>query len=226
MLKKYRSAGFSLLEMAIVLAIVGLLLAGLIPTISGQIEQQKRSDTFKQLNDIRDALYGYAIIYGYFPCPTTTTDPTNANYGVADSACGSNPTTEGYLPWRTLGISETDAWGLKRANTSDSWIGYWRYRVDRNFASSSVPIALTTAFSADQLTIRDNSGNNITTTTERPVAIIYSTGPDLSASGQNSSLETPGIYQSDIPSTNFDDILIWISRPQLFNRMVTAGKLP
>jgi hypothetical protein len=37
---------------------------------------------------------------------------------------------------------------------------------------------------------------------------------------------TGGVYQSDVPGPNFDDILIWISRPILFNRMVAAGKLP
>jgi hypothetical protein len=42
---------------------------------------------------------------------------------------------------------------------------------------------------------------------------------------------TNAVYQSDVPGknpdlTNFDDILIWISRPQLFNRMVAAGTLP
>jgi hypothetical protein len=37
---------------------------------------------------------------------------------------------------------------------------------------------------------------------------------------------TSGTYQADVPSTTFDDILIWISRPLLMNRMVAAGKLP
>lgn len=38
-------AGFSLVEMAIVLVIVGVLLAGLLPSISSQIEQQRRNET-------------------------------------------------------------------------------------------------------------------------------------------------------------------------------------
>jgi len=37
---------------------------------------------------------------------------------------------------------------------------------------------------------------------------------------------TAAVYQADVPSTAFDDILIWISRPILFNRMVAAGRLP
>lgn len=222
---KSRYSGFSLVEMSIVLVIVGLLLAGLLPTLSGQIENQRRIETTKQLNEIRDALFGFAIINGYLPCPTTTTNPSDTNYGIAPSSCTANPTSEGYVPWKTLGVTEMDAWGIKRTATTSSWIGYWRYRVDRSFAASGV--TLSTTFSADQLAIKDSANNTITSTTERPIAIIYSTGPNLTVDGQNASFEgTSGIYQSDTTSPTFDDIAIWISRPQFFNRLVAAGKLP
>jgi prepilin-type N-terminal cleavage/methylation domain-containing protein len=216
--------GFSLLEMAIVLAIVGLLMVGLLPGLTGQIEQQRRTETRKQLADIQQALLGFAIINGRLPCPTTIADPSNAGYGEEAASCSSNPATEGYLPWKTLGVLETDAWGSKRNNTGDTWSGYWRYRVDRNFAAT---ISLSTTFSGDALSIKDNAGNSLTSSNERPIAIVYSTGPNRVADGQNSSFEpTGGIYQSDSPTTSFDDILIWMSRPQLLNRLVTAGKLP
>lgn len=214
-------AGFSLVEMAIVLAIVGLLLAGLLPTISSQIEQQRRNETRKQMDEIKDTLAGFAIINGRLPCPTTTADPSNVNYGVEDTTCPAGG-TDGYLPWKTLGVPETDAWGSKRSSTGNPWTGYWRYRVDRNFATS---FSLTTPPStADSLVIQNNSGSSLTTTTERPVAVVYSTGPNLTADGQNATYD--GTYQSDVPSPTFDDMLVWISRPQLFNRMVAAGKLP
>ena len=226
---KHCQTGFSLVEMAIVLAIVALLLGGLLPTISGQIEQQRRNETRKQMDEIKEALIGYAIINGTFPCPTTATDPASANYGIADAACSANAAAEGYLPWKTLGVSETDAWGSKRSSAASPWTGYWRYRVDRNFSNTSTPFTLSTGFSTDALSIVDNNNNTITSTTERPIAIVFSTGPNVIADGQNASSSyeaTSGIYQSDAPSPTFNDILIWISRPQLFNRMVMAGKLP
>jgi prepilin-type N-terminal cleavage/methylation domain-containing protein len=218
--------GFSLVEMAIVLTIVGIMMAGLLPTISGQIEQKRRSETAKQISDIKDALFGFAIINGYLPCPTIITDPADIAYGTAPATCTGAPSAEGILPWRTLGVPETDAWGSKRESASTSWNGYWHYRVDRNFATSGV--TLSTGFSADALSIRDNNGNTVTSSSENPIAIVFSTGPNLAGDGQNSStnLEVPGIFQSDTPSSTFDDMLIWISRPQLFNRLVTSGKLP
>lgn len=209
-----KSSGFSLVEMAIVLAIVGLLLGGLLPSISSQIEQQRRNETRKLMDEIKESLIGFTIINGKLPCPATITT------GEADNTCTS-PSSDNFLPWKTLGVSETDAWG-----------GKWRYRVDSAFASS-VPFTLTTTTTASLL-IQDSAGIALTSTTERPIAILYSTGKNLSADGQNTNFDTT--YQSDVPrdddksttgiNEEFDDITIWFSRPQLINRMVTAGKLP
>jgi len=216
--------GFTLIEITMVMLIIALLMAGLLPTITSQLEQQRTKETLKRLGEIKEALIGYAVINGVLPCPSTTTDPSNTNYGIADASCSSSLTSEGYLPWKTLGVMETDAWGTKRSASSDPWIGQWRYRVDRSFATT---FTLTTGFSTDALLIKDNSGNNLTTTSERPIAIAYSTGKDFIANGQNASFEgSSGIYQSDVPTSSFDDIMVWISRPQLFNRLVMAGKLP
>jgi prepilin-type N-terminal cleavage/methylation domain-containing protein len=228
--------GFSLVEMAIVMLIISLLLAGLLPAVSGQIEQQRRNETRKQLAEIQQALLGFALMNGRLPCPVdpTITNPANAGYGQEAVNCQGNAAAEGYLPWQTLGVSEIDAWGTKRSNAGDPWNGYWRYRVDRNFANAASPITMTTPFSSDQLTIQDSAGNSLTSGSERPIAIVFSAGPDLIGNGQNANTTEPnpsfeptgGIYRSDVPGTGFDDILVWISRPQLFNRMVAAGKLP
>lgn len=221
-------AGFSLVEMAIVLTIMGVLLAGLLPTLSSQIEQQRRSQTRKQMEEIKEALIGYAIINnGVLPCPTTQTDPTNASYyGVAAATCTTAITQEGYLPWKTLGLSETDAWGIKRTGTTSPWLGYFRYRVEPSFA---VPFTLVTTSNATlDFQVRDTAGNRLTNTTERPVAIFFSTGPNKVPDGGNASYEATNsaTYQADAPSQNFDDLTLWISRPVLFNRLVAAGVLP
>jgi prepilin-type N-terminal cleavage/methylation domain-containing protein len=219
-------AGFSMIELAVAVLIITLLLGSLLVPLATQVEQRKVSETRRLLDEIREALIGFAIIHGRLPCPDTDSDPAAGGYGIEEAACSANPVAEGYLPWRSLGVAPMDAFGMKRTSVASPRIGDWRYRVDRNFAAA---FSLATGFSADALTVRDSAGNALTSSTERPVAIIFSAGPDTVANGQNAmtSFEaTGGIYQADVPGTNFDDILVWISRPILMNRMVAAGKLP
>jgi type II secretory pathway pseudopilin PulG len=212
-----------MIELAVVLFIIGLVLGSILVPLATQVEQRKISDTRRALEEIREALTGFAIINGRLPCPDTDTDPTNVNYGLENSPCSAAPTAEGYLPWKTLGVTEMDAWGIKRTAVGSPRIGDWRYRVDRDFA---VTFTLTTGFGADSLTVRDSAGTALTST-ERPIAIVFSAGPNTVPDGQNAIFEaTNAFYQADVPSPTFDDILIWISRPILFNRLVSAGKLP
>ena len=218
--------GFSFIELSVAVLVIALLLGSILVPLGTQVEQRKISDSRKALEEIRETLIGFAIINGRLPCPDTDSDPAAAGYGLEETTCSADPVTEGYLPWKTLGVAEMDAWGIKRTVASSPRIGDWRYRVDRNFAAT---FTLTTAFGVDALTVRDSTGTALTSSTERPVAIVFSAGANTTADGQNAltSFEaTSGIYQADVPSATFDDIVIWISRPILFNRMVAAGKLP
>ena len=63
--------GFSLLELAIVLLIVGLLLGGLIMPLGSRMDQQRIDTTRQQLEQIREALTGYALANDALPCPAT-----------------------------------------------------------------------------------------------------------------------------------------------------------
>lgn len=213
-----RQGGFTLTELAIVLLIVALLIGGLLPTVSSQIESRRISDTQKAMAEIKEALIGFAVINKRLPCPANpaVSDPSNANYGTED--CGYSG--EGWLPWKTLGVSEIDAWGQHRSAAGDPVLGFWRYRVDTNFKA----VFLLTTAPSDNLSIQDSNGNPLTAATEPPVAIVFSTGADRQANGENAIPNT--IYQAGEITSSFDDIMIWISRPVLFNRMVAAGKLP
>lgn len=225
MMGKIKNTGFSLLEMTVVLLILGLLMGGMLMPLQAQWEYSKRQQTIKALAEIKEALIGFAILNGRFPCPSMSTDPASVEFGVEAISCPqASASADGYLPWKTLGVAETDGWGIAQHASSGGMVGYWRYRVDRKFA---IAFDMTTTFSVDALKVQDNAGNSLTTTTERPIAIIYATGKNLHADGENADYEaSAGVYQSDAQSANFDDILIWITRPLLMNRMVSAGKLP
>lgn len=215
--------GFSLIEMAVVLIIFGLLIGGLLTPLSAQRDVKSYSETRDNLQKIRDALYGYAIINGKLPCPTTTTDPAdNVNYGHGDATC---PLTAavGVLPWKDLGVSEVDSWGNQRSVTTDPWSGYWLYRVDPAFTSN---FSLTTTTSGN-IDVHKSDGTSLTVPAERAVAVICTTGKDRVANSENATFESVApVYEDDVQSPTFDDMCIWITRPSLFNRMVTAGKLP
>lgn len=239
--------GFTLVELAMVLFIVSLVVGGLLVPLATQLEARQRSETQAKLEEIREALHGFALINGRLPCYTTEFDPTDPDYGEEDAAC--NPaglTTDGILPWKTLGLtSGTDPWGAPRSSTADSWNGYWRYRVDVNFFTTfsltTEPHATNTidvqALNVDSSVAGTPQYDDLNSSSERPVAIVYSTGANLAADGLNSSYETTVATYEGGPVSNldrdgdgeedrFDDILIWLTRPLLFSRMVSAGTLP
>ena len=126
------AAGFTLAEMAIVLVVVGLLLTSVLSTVSTQIEARNIGETQSRLNQIKDALTGFAQANGRLPCPadgTLVTGATGAgleevNDTVSDT-CKSVGTKYRVLPWATLGLVETDVWGRR--------FSYW---VNQSFADS------------------------------------------------------------------------------------------
>ena len=242
--------GFTLLELTLVLLIITLALTATLSPLRTMLEGKRRMQAATELERIREAMLGFAMINGYLPCPGTTANPAADDYGLEDASCDTDATAEGYLPWRTLGVKAVDPWGLIRSAEADPFNGYWRYRVDRNFSDSTTPFTLQTT-QEDNIMIVDNDNNLLTSATERPVAVIYSTGANRGQDGHNGTYEaavcgnTGGynrgtgtacpngnpLYQGgDLVGVGaeaaYDDILIWISRPLLFNRMVTAGRLP
>ena len=106
-----KQTGFSLLELALVLMIIALVLGGMLNPLGSLLEGRQRTGAETGLERIKEALVGFAVINGYLPCPTTATDPNSADYGLEDIGCSTDPTGEGYIPWRTLGVPEVDPWG-------------------------------------------------------------------------------------------------------------------
>lgn len=95
-----RSA-FTLIEVAVVMVLVGLVAGGGVVMLRALVEQNQRNETAAYLSEVRQALLTYANVNGKLPYPDTA-----GNDGVADG----DATVAGTLPYKTLGLRPKDAW--------------------------------------------------------------------------------------------------------------------
>jgi len=236
-----KSSGFTLVEMAMVLMIVGLLLGGLVPTISSQMENQRMGETRRQMNDIKEALTGFAVINGRLPCPSDGTAATGSELvtgsGVA-AVCTltSANAARGVLPWATLGVSETDAWGRRLT-----------YRITADFADGAdgtggtCSVAVGVSFqlcSSANLNVKATSGGSDVATAVPAVVVSHGKnglgaypaggGAQIAAvtADESENADDNNTFVSKENSSDFDDLVVWLSPNILANRMVTAGRLP
>lgn len=234
-MKSTRQHGFTLVEIAIVLVVVGLLIGGLITPLSMQLEQRRVSDTQKALDEGREALIGFALRNGYLPCPAIS-----ASNGLEDRdgpACTGNK-RQGYLPWATLGLSKLD-----------SWDHLFRYSVTPAFANSAQLFKLNTPRDISIATRGSNGGLTAATMSNDIPAVIMSFGKNGygATSDQGTQIADAGNGNADeklnqgaglafvtrqatdnpgAPGGSFDDQLVWVSPYILFNRMISAQRLP
>ena len=233
----YKS-GFTLVEMAVVLVILALMLGGLLIPISAQMDQQRYTETRKSLEEIKEALMGYALTHGYLPCPAKLSSD-----GL-ESRTGTSCTNRvGHLPWAELGVGKHDAWNH-----------LFRYSVTPVYSDSDPikKITISPPMSRDiTILTRDSSGaqKNFSNLNDIPVVIMsmgkngawaYSDDgvsvADVSATNIDEDVNGNGngkIFFSRIYTENktitggeFDDIVVWISPNVYINRMVSAGQLP
>src|SRR5258706_13853987 len=63
-----RSKGFSLVELAVALAIIALLIAGALIPLSTQMDVRNVPDTRRSMEPLREAIIGFAQPNGRLPC--------------------------------------------------------------------------------------------------------------------------------------------------------------
>jgi type II secretory pathway pseudopilin PulG len=234
-----RAAGFTLVEMAIGILVIALLLGSILVPLSTQVEQRKISETQKAMEEIREALLGYAITQGNLPCPAASAT-VGSEGGRTAGVCNDRM---GFLPWGALGSPKLDAWGH-----------IFIYSVTPAFSNVS-PAPRFTLGTARDITIqtRDSAGTLINLSVGNNIpAIILSVGrnshwgtiddgtavgdgsgtnadedanQDGGASGRDFTTRTL-TENTGAAGGEFDDILVWLSPNVLFNRMVAAGQLP
>lgn len=230
--------GFTLIEMAVAMFVIALLLGSILVPLTTQVEQRQISDTQKTLDEIRDALIGYAIANGNLPCPDTGTNGTE-NVDTTTGRCTTilGGIAAGRLPHLNLGLGNSDLWGNR-----------FTYVVNEQFArrtgTTSSPFTLSTGGTDVRICTTQACTTTLSTTAVFAVishgknglgAVNYSTNATNPASasvdeqdnyGTDADIVNRPQFTGGPPASEFDDIVVWLSRYTLFNRMVAGGKLP
>lgn len=119
--------GFNLVELAISLAVMAIVAAGMLVPLVTQIEQRNILTTESTIADLKEALLGYAAINGRLPCPATAAAGTGVEVFAASNsaATGECAAFWGFVPGQTLGITPVDRNGY----VIDAWNNRIRYAV-------------------------------------------------------------------------------------------------
>ena len=248
-------SGFTLIELAVVLVIVGILLGSTLSSLSSRIEYTRKNDTHIELEEIKQAMMAFAFVNGYLPCPdcsaavgscaAATVADGESDYDAGASRCSVNEGV-GNVPWVTLGLGRSDAWGSR-----------YRYSVQNEYADSTTSFTLGgvtgppgSAIILEPDFIADPTGAVSRTLANNIVAVLFSHGPNAYGSTDENNVARAAIPAANIdelentdgdqfyytrPETamgstiaggEFDDIVLWLSEFELKAKMVEAGSLP
>jgi len=147
-----RVHGFTLVELAVALLIIGLLFASALIPLSAQVEVRNIADTKRTMDQIKEAIIGFAQANGRLPCPANGALPAGTSGSGTEVSIGSSCDPAfgvfGVVPWATLAVPETDAWGRR-----------FSYRVAPAFAD-----AIGTTWESNASTSPPSAGSQTTTT--------------------------------------------------------------
>lgn len=221
--------GFTLTELAVVLVIVGLLISGMLLPLAAQQDIRAHNETERVLDEIREALLGFAAANGRLPRPATS-----ATNGIENgTACASDAACSGFVPWATLGTAKLDGWAK-----------LIRYSVTPAYANGAITLA---SVANRTVRTRDAAGVVVDLASQVP-AVVFSQGKGrwgttdagntlADGSATNADEDTNNdvnsiVLFSRLPSDattgggEFDDVVVWLPTNILVNRMIAAGRLP
>lgn len=193
--------GFSLVELAIVMLIMGLILGGLAMPLSAQRENARIRDVQIQLEMVEEALEGFALVNGFLPCPAT---PGSAGYAAPSG--GGCAAQHGFVPATTLNLDGTrngdnlllDPWGSPlRYSISAADVdadGNWDFVTPGAMQAITIPVLqpdLVVCATAAGSSPTGCASANATLADQSPL-VLYSLGKDWSSFTSPDQVENVG----------------------------------
>jgi prepilin-type N-terminal cleavage/methylation domain-containing protein len=105
--------GFTLVELAISMLILGLVLTGFALALSQQVQQRQLLDTRTALQEANDAIIAFVVANARLPCPALA----GSNGQESLAGIGQCTAAAGFLPAVSLGLPNLDGNGL----LNDGW---------------------------------------------------------------------------------------------------------
>lgn len=248
--------GFSLIEMAVVLMIVGTLLSGVLVAVSQTMESGRRTNALVQLRQVEEALYGFAQTYGRLPCPATAATAGREAPTTLTAVGGACTGAHGFVPGATLNMFGTinsdglllDPWGnpLRYSVSTDTAGGFAAFTSVAGMQALYDDVSTELVAGANMLRVCDTAAcTNVIFANTAPAVVLsmganwatYTSALEQANSGNGGTTLVNGSNTYRIPDNddfvsttyseeNFDDLLVWLSPHILFNRLISASKLP
>lgn len=196
--------GFSLLEIAVVMVLIGLLAGGGIPLLRTLTERKTRNDTLAYLREVRTTLIYFAERTGRLPWADTDGD------GVENPGSQS-----GRLPYLTLQVAPRDAYSRTLA-----YAVHGQLTVNRSTTCYALRAGLT---GAPRVVDADGAPTALSV-----AAVLVSAGPmdadgdgnvfDRLAAGTHQGDNTSGNpnYLRHAPTTGFDDLTLYFTGNEIY----------
>lgn len=124
--------GFSLIELAVVLAIVGVLVGAAMMLVKPTIQMARLNATRAKLERISDSMAYFVQNYGRLPCPAAAnpgTEPFGAPINSGTNGTGVTNSCGTTIPNNFIGIIPFRALGLDEDNAKDAYGNFITYAV-------------------------------------------------------------------------------------------------
>jgi len=186
----------TLIELAVVLAVVGLMAGAIVPLARSYFQDRIRNQISTRLDEDRNALLSFWDTRQVLPCPDTTGD------GQADCS-GSGNVLYGTLPFADLGVPPNDGtarpvyYAVLTRFTKHTSVTLARNRCEKLAALPS------------DLVVQDN-GQDVNV----PFLVLSGGAENRDGAGDQRDLgnaDTDGRYERKPPADNFDDLLEYAS---------------